>query len=367
MELIDSGERKIMKIKYIFLLGAAMLLAGVLTAQDLPSAGTTTTLPTAAPTMLKQGPMSSDEVLTELKNKTSADELIKDIKERGVDFELDADTEKKFHKAKATEAVIDAIKDASPKKRAEAAKAAAIASGATILSKDERADLQAIETEVDPDKTIALAEECVKKHSNTELQSYAYVFEAYAYEKKDDAEKTLEYAEKSLALKKDNLLALLALSHVIPQPRYINHHQADEDKELARAMSVSQDAEQAIGQLKKLADETDADFANRKAGYMCDLYGDRGMVHLDLAQLGLLSLDTDELKKSVEEYNKAVACTPPVPTDYFRLGDAYRMLGMTDEAIGAYSKASQLGQGVLKQYADQQVAALKASKAASKP
>jgi tetratricopeptide (TPR) repeat protein len=333
-------------------------------AQELPSAGTTTTLPTAAaPTM---GPrlMSQDDVLLALKKKEPADELIQELKKRGVDFEVDEEIEKKLHKAKASDEEIKAVKDAGPKARADAARAAAIASGAPDFSKEEKDDIKAIEAEVDPDKSIALAEEDAKKHpEDKDFMSYAYVFEAYSYEKKNDADKALEYAEKSLALKPDNLMALLTATHVIPQPRYIRSHQADEDKVLAKAMAYSKDAEKGVGELKKQPNEMDEAFANRKAEYMCDLYADRGMIHMDLAQLGLMSVDKDELAKSIEDYNKAVSCTQPLASDYYRLGEANSMMGKTDDAIAAFSRASELGQGIIKQMADQKVATLKASKA----
>jgi tetratricopeptide (TPR) repeat protein len=337
----------------------AMLLAGILAAQDLPTAGTSTTLPTAAPTM-GPGLMSLDDVLQALKQKESPDQLLKDLKQRGVDFEVDAEAEKKLHKAKATDEEIKAVKDAGPKERAAAAKTAAAASGVAALSKEENADFRALEAEQDPDKAIAASENFIKKYPQSQVLDYVYVWEAYAYEKKEDAEKTLMYAQKSLELKNDNLLALLITAHVMPQHQYLSHHQSDEEQQLNKAMSYSTDAEKAVGNIKKLPEDSEADFAIRKQGYLCEIHSDRGMIHLDLAQLGLLSLDQDELAKAADEYKKAVACPAPAAEDYYRMGDAYRLMKKDDDAIAAYTKASQLGQGVLKQYADRQIAALKA-------
>ena len=64
-----------MKIKYVILLSAAMLLAGVLAAQDLPSAGTATTAPTMGPTQA-QAPLAEKDVILELKKKGQADQLV---------------------------------------------------------------------------------------------------------------------------------------------------------------------------------------------------------------------------------------------------------------------------------------------------
>lgn len=309
--------------------------------------------------------MSEQDVITELKKKGAPDELKKDLKTRGVDFEVDADSEKKLRKAKATDDMIAAIKDAGPKERAAAIKAAAIASGAPVVSKEESVDFKALETELDPDKAIALAEDYVKKYPSSILLSYAYAFEANAYQNKGDAAKIVEYSEKSLALKSDNLMALLMASYAIPQPQFVKLHEADEEKELNKATGYCQGAEKVINDLKKTDNETDADFADRKGGYDSSIHADLGMIHLDLAQLGLMSLDKDELAKSVQEYKLAVAYPHAQPTDYFRMGEAYRLLGSTDDAIAAFSKASELGQGVLKQYSDAQIANLKAAKAAA--
>jgi tetratricopeptide (TPR) repeat protein len=351
-----------MKIKCVILLGAAMLLAGVLVGQELPSAGGGMPAPTMGPAP-GQGPMTEKDVILALKKKGDADQLLKDLKGRGVDFETDADTEKRLRKAKANDDMIAAIKAAGPKERAAAIKAAAIASGMTVVSKEESADFRALESELDPDKAIALAEAYVQKYPKSEVLSFAYAFEANAYENKGDAAKTVEFAEKSLALKNDNLMALLMIAYAMPQPQYTKLHQADEEKELSKAEGYCQDAAKAIEKLKKSDTESDADFADRKAGYISSLHADRGMIHLDRAQLGLMSLDTDELAKAIEEYKQAVAYPRAQPTDYFRLGEANRLLGKTDDAIAAFTKASELGQGVLKQFAEEQIANLKAAKA----
>jgi tetratricopeptide (TPR) repeat protein len=368
VELI-LGERTNMKMKYVILLGAAMLLAGALFAQDLPSAGTGTQAPTlGAGAGQPQAPFSEKDVITELKKKGNADQLIKDLGSRGVDFEMDADSEKRLRHAKATDAIIAAVKAAGPKERAAALKASAIASGMTLVSKEESADFKTMETELDPDKQIALAEAYVQKYPKSDIVSYAYAFEANAYENKGDAAKIVEYADKSLAIKKDNMMALLMDAYAIPQPQYVKLHQADEEKQLDRAEGLCKDAMAAIDALKKTDNESDADFAERKGGYTSNIHADLGMIHLDRAQLGLLSIDRDELVKAVQEYNEAVSYSHPQSTDYYRLGEANRLLGKTDDAIAAFTKARDLGQGVLKQYADAQIANLQKAKAgAPKP
>ena len=105
---------------------------------------------------------------------------------------------------------------------------------------------------------------------------------------------------------------------------------------------------------------------SRKASYISGVHADLGMIHLDRAQLGLMGLDKDELAKAEKEYKLAVSITDhPDPSDYYRMGEACRLQGKLDDAIAAFTKASELGQGAVKQYADQQIDMLKKAKAQS--
>ncbi|MGA2984639.1 MAG: tetratricopeptide repeat protein [Terriglobia bacterium] len=344
-----------MRIKSVILLGPALLLSSALFAQAQGG-------PTMGPTVA-QAPMDEKQVIAELK-KQGADQLLKDLSARGVAFEMDADIEKSLRKAKATDQIIQAVTAAGPKEREAAAKAAAMSSGAVVLAPDESAEFKALQSELDPDKAIALTEAFVQKHPNSSVLSYVYAFEANAYQTKGDAAKIVEYGEKSLDLKKDNLMSLMIVAYAIPTPQFVNLHQADEEKQLTKADGYCQDALTAVDSLKKQAEESDADFAHRKSGYLSSIHADLGMIHLDRAQLGLMGLDKEELVKAEKEYGLAVAGTDhPDPTDYYRLGEAYRLDGKIDDAIAAFTKANEMGQGAVKQYAQQQIENLKKVKA----
>jgi tetratricopeptide (TPR) repeat protein len=374
-----------MKIKSVILLGLALLLSSTLFAQagheaapaapaQAPAQPATQTpgaptlgLPTGGASMpaptLAQGPMEEKDVLIELK-KEGADQLLKDLKSRGVNFEVDEDFEKKLHKAKATDQVIQAVKAAGPKERAAAEKAEAISSGALDLSPEETKDINALQIELDPDKAIGMAEAYVKKYPKSLALSQAYAFEAHAYQLKNNVDATVQIAQKSLAVKPDNLVSLGIIAAVMPSQQYLNMHQADEEKQLAQAENYVQQAFKAIAILPKPISMSDADFAKQKANLIGDLHGDLGMIHLDRAQLGLMSLDTEELAKGVEEYKKDVATADqPDPVAYFRMGDCYRLLGKWDDAIAAYTKTGEISHGRLKQLADAEIEKVKKLKA----
>jgi len=159
-------------------------------------------------------------------------------------------------------------------------------------------------------------------------------------------------------------MSLLIAAYMIPTPQYINQHKSDEDKQLGTAEGYCQDAIKAVEALKKGPTEADDAFIKRKNQYMSSLHSDLGMIHLDRAQLGLMGLDKDELVKAQNEYKQAVSLTDkPEANDYYRLGEAYRLDGKLDDAIAAFTKASQLDNGVVKQYAERQIQALQNAKA----
>jgi tetratricopeptide (TPR) repeat protein len=310
-------------------------------------------------------PMTEKEVITELK-KDGADQLLKDLDRRGVAFEMDADVEKRLRKAKATDEVLKAVTAAGPKERAAAAKAAAMGSGGVMVTPEETADFKALQTELDPDKMLALAEAFVQKHPQSNVLSYAYAYEANAYQMKGDVAKLVEFGEKSLELKKDNPMSLLLVAYAMSTPQFIKLHGADEEQQLTKAENYAQQAIQAVNALPKVGNESDADFAKRKATYIADVHADLGMIHLDRAQLGLMGLDKGELAKAETEYRLAVSNTDRAdPSAYYRLGEACRLQDKWDDAMAAFTKASELGQGAVKQFADQQIELVKKAKAQS--
>lgn len=310
-------------------------------------------------------PMTEKDVFKELKSQGPA-QLIKDVSQRGTDFDMTPDTEKKLRKANATDEVVKAVASAGPKARA-AAKAAGLGVTGQAVSPEEGKDFTAIRNELDPDKAIALVEDFAKKYPNSPVLSYAYSFEANAYQQKGDVAKVVALCQKSLELKKDNLMSLIMIVSVMPQPQYLKDHEADKEKQLAEAEDYAQEALKQIDQLQKQPNEADADFAKRKAEYAAGVHSGLGMVHLDRSQMGLTGLDKDELAKAEQEYTTAVTTTDrPDSRDYYRLGEAYSLDGKIDDAIAAFSKSSELGQGtMIKQYADKQVETLKARKGQS--
>ncbi len=318
--------------------------------------------------------MTEKEVTKEIKS-APAETVIKDVKERGVDFDMTPDIEKKLRKAKATDEVVEAVRKAGPKVRAQLAKVF-MGPGQTKTEEIPREQAQAydaIKTELDPDKAIALGEDFIKKYPDSLLLPYVYFFTANGYQQKGNVEKIIEYTGKGLKLQPDNLACLVMRIGILPQPQYLSAHPAERDSILDEAEKDANQALTLVSKFPKQPNETDPEYQKRLAATDSQIHGSLGMVHLQRAADSLAGPDKVELAKAEQEFKTAVTTTDhPYPGDYFYMGEAYKLEGKFDDAIDAYTKAGQAGQGTaIKAYADSQIEAMKKLKAqgsaASKP
>jgi tetratricopeptide (TPR) repeat protein len=223
-------------------------------------------------------------------------------------------------------------------------------------------DAQAIQSELDPDKQMQLVNDFVAKYPDSPYLSDMYFFGAYAAQQKGDVAKVVDFGEKSLKAKNDNMRTLILMASILPTPQVAQG--ADAEKRLAEAEGDANKVLQMLPQLPKQANQTDEQFQQAKSAVTAEAHAALGMVHLQRASQGLTGPDAEELSKSEKEYQMAVSSPNPNAEDYFRLGEAYSMDNKVDQAIEAFTKASQLSQGSpLQTYADQRLKAMKEKKA----
>jgi tetratricopeptide (TPR) repeat protein len=335
--------KKAIALLFLFLLATA----GSLAAQEM------------APNVV---PMSQDEVVKLLKGKVASERIIAEVTQRGVDFDLDAQIEKKLRKAHADDPLIEAVKNQGPTAREARAKV----EGGPVITPAEAQDFQAVRNELDPDRVINMINEFETKYPKSELLTWVYVLGANACRQKGELQRAVEYGEKSLALKPDNLLSLLTIVPLLPQNQMLQGPNVDKEKQLAKAESYAKKALEIIQTIPAQPQETEEQLNQRKKTLSVEPHAALGMVHLQRSLMGLEGVDVDEAAKAASEYEQAVALAPqPEPTDYFRLGEAYSMEKKYDEAIQAFTRAGQLGQGtIIKTYADQKIEDVKKRKAA---
>lgn len=339
----------------ILLFGCSLWAQGGGAAQGQPPAQT----PQAAP-------LTEKEVVDGLKSK-KAEVLINLVNERGVDFELTPEIEKRLRKAKADDTLIDILRKSGPTARAKAAQQGGQANRPKITPEEYQA-FKALQGELDPDKALQMVANFEKSYPSSSLLTYAYMFGANAYQQKNDVADTVMYAEKSVKLNEDNLPTLIILSSMLPQPQFLKDHEREKEKYLDEAESYANRALKLIADpatLPKQPNETDDQYAKRKDALASGAHASLGMVHLERSQLALQGPDKDELGKAEKEYQQAITLSPrPNAQDYYRLGEAFLQDGKLDEGIDAFSKAGQLGQGsIIQTFADQRVAELKKKKA----
>lgn len=322
-----------------------------------------------SPMLLAQGPpsppLTEKEVIKMLKSKEEHQVIGREIMERGVDFEMTPEIEQKLRKAKAEDQFIEVVKQASPSARA----ARAASGGAATVTPAEAQAMQAIRQELDPDRTIQLVKDFEQKYPNSSMLTWAYTFAANAYQQKNDIAHVVEYGEKSLKLKSDNLLSLIIMASMLPQPQMLRSGEVDKEKKLAQAENYANEALKLINELPRQPNETDDAYQSRKSQLLREPHAALGMIHLERSSQGLEGPDKDELEKAEKEYETAVSMgARPNPQDYYRLGETRVMLKKWDAAIQAFTKAGELGQGtVIKTFADKRIVDIEKQKAAQAP
>lgn len=320
----------------------------------------------AKPSAPVEAPFTQQELIKQVKHdKKHLDTLAPAIQSRGLDFEISSDIEQQLRKAGADDNFIANIKNYTPSARAAKA---AHSTGPQVTSEEAQA-YNVLKDERTPDKAIQEANDYAQKFPNSPILTYVYALEANAYQQKNDASGVVNYCEKSLHLDANNLMSLLMVASVLPQPQMMqNIEEAEKERRLNQAEGYDEKILELIDQLPKQQKESDADYQKRKNQAVSGVYSSLGMVHLQRSQMALQGPDMGELAKAEESYKNAIAKTDqPSPTDYYRLGEVYSTENKLDDAIGAFTKAGQLAQGtVIEQYSNQQVQALKQKEAQSK-
>jgi tetratricopeptide (TPR) repeat protein len=246
------------------------------------------------------------------------------------------------------------------------------------ITPDENKAYLGVQNELDPDRQLQLVEGFAKKYPDSPYLSDVYFFGAYASEQKLDQKggtdpelihQSIDYGARSLKANPNNLRTLLAMAGLLPKPQALRGSDADKENQLNDAEADGTKALQGIANLTPRANQTPEQVSQLKAELAGQAHASLGMVHLQRAMMGLAGPDPQELAKAETEYKAAVTdAKQPDPESYFRLGEIYRSENKIDDAIEAFSKASQSAQGsALQSFADKQVQDLKARKNQSSP
>jgi len=147
-----------------------------------------------------------------------------------------------------------------------------------------------------------------------------------SYQQLNDAPKMLEWGEKALGFKPDDMNTLLMLSNVMAERPPTN--EAEKAKQMKRAEEL---ANQALETLPKFLSSPDA--ANLPPQTKTEL---TSQAHYTL---GLIYLHQKKLGPSQQEFLTAIKSKPNDPITYYRLGIAYVQDMKNDQAMEALGKS----------------------------
>jgi tetratricopeptide (TPR) repeat protein len=188
--------------------------------------------------------------------------------------------------------------------------------------------IQAMFNAQDPDARIAAAENLITKYADTEFKSVGLLVAAMSYQQKNDIEKMMVYAERTLEADANNYTAMLMLASATAQ----------------RTREFDLDREEKLGQAEKHA-KTAIDLIAKAAKPNPSVTDEqweaakKDMIAQAHEALGLAQLARKKYEPAIAEFKLAVeGAATPEPATYLRIGDALHQLGKYDEAIVEFDK-----------------------------
>ena len=195
-------------------------------------------------------------------------------------------------------------------------------------SKPELEAIQAMFAAQDPDARIAAAENLITKYADTEFKGVALLVAAMSFQQKNDVDKMMVYAERTLEADANNYTAMLMLATAMAQRT--REFDLDREEKLGRAEKYAKTAIDLIGKAAKPNPTvTDQQWIDAK----------KDMVSQAHEALGLAQTARKKYAPAIAEYKLAVeGAANPEPATYLRIGDAFHQLGKYDEAIAQFDK-----------------------------
>jgi len=204
------------------------------------------------------------------------------------------------------------------------AQAPAAAKGPTVKSKAEGEALQAIQAaQGNPDATIAACETLITKFADSDFKGIVLYMEADAYERKNDFEHMVIFAERTLEAEPQNFQAMLMLA------KYYSTHTRENDLDREEKLGKAEKyAHQVLDTMKTAAKPnpqlTDAQWEDAKKDISAEAYN----------AIGMGNLVRKKNDAAAASFKQAIDTTSrPEPAYTVRLASALQAGGKNDEAI----------------------------------
>ncbi len=197
-----------------------------------------------------------------------------------------------------------------------------------VKSQAEAQAVTAIVQAADPDSRIKAADDLVTKFNDSEFKSLALFFAAVSYQQKNDIEKMMVYAERTIEADPQNYQALLMLGNAIAT----RTREFDLDRE-EKLKSAEGYANKAIEILKTAPRPNPNITDDQWEGAKKDLVSQAHEIFANSA------MARNQPDKAIEEYKTAIAgATEADPSTSVRLAAAYNKANKWDDAVATLDK-----------------------------
>jgi len=217
--------------------------------------------------------------------------------------------------------------------------ALAVAAGALTLmaqeakqpqpkSQKEVEALQALFNAQTPDERITAADQLLIKFADTEFKAIALYLAAASYEQKNDFDKMVIYAERTLEADPKNYASMLMLASGIA--KRTREFDLDKEEKLAKSEKYAKQALEIIPTAPKPNPQlTDEQWAGAKKDFEAQAY----------EAFGLCAMVRKKYDAAIENYRKSVeTANQPDPAVILRLAQAYNLAEKPDEALSTLEK-----------------------------
>jgi len=195
-------------------------------------------------------------------------------------------------------------------------------------SKGEYDALMAVQNAPDPDARIAAIESLLQKYADTQFKPQLLLMAAATAQQKNDYEKMMVYAERSLDADPKSFQAMLMLANGLASKT--REFDLDREEKLGRADKYAHSALDALKTAAKPNQQmTDDQWALVKKDGESE-------AHIALGQIAMVRKKYDV---AAQEYKAALdGAATPDPAVAVRLANAYNMLKQPDAAIAALDR-----------------------------
>jgi len=193
-------------------------------------------------------------------------------------------------------------------------------------SKSEADAYNAIMTSPDADGRIKTAEAFLDKYADSDLKAPVLFVEAFSYQQKNDYEKMVIYAERTLEADPKHYGAMLMLARAISQRT--REFDLDREEKLTRAEKYAHSALEILKDAPKPnAQVTDEQWVQGKKEYVAQAH----------EALGFAATARKNFDTAITELKTAIADVPD-PIAMVRLAQVYNQAGKPDDALALLDK-----------------------------